>query len=134
MTMNLNKVQLIGRLGQAPEQKTTQSGEAVTNLSLAVTESWKDKVSQEWRDKTEWISVVCFGYNAEKAAKLQKGKLVYVEGKFQTRSWEDKDTGKKIYKTEVVLQKFQGDLKSLEKNEGNYQAPASDDLDDDMPF
>jgi|APSaa5957512535_1039671.scaffolds.fasta_scaffold443075_1 single-strand DNA-binding protein len=132
----LNKVQLIGRLGKTPEIRQTNSGDAVASFSLATSKGWKDKTTQEWKENTQWHNVVCFGYNADKAAKLSKGQLVYVEGELQTREWTDKQgITKRI--TEVVLQKFDGTIKSLEKSNDTtttYAAdiPAFDD--DSIPF
>ena len=132
----LNKVQLIGRLGKTPEIRQTNSGDAVASFSLATSKGWKDKTTQEWKENTQWHNVVCFGYNADKAAKLSKGQLVYVEGELQTREWTDKQgITKRI--TEVVLQKFDGTIKSLEKSNytsTTYEAyiPVFDD--DSIPF
>ena len=137
----LNKVQLIGRLGQTPEPKQTTTGEIVVNFGLATSTSWKDKNTQEWKENTQWHNVVCFGFNAEKAAKLSKGQLAYVEGALQTREWKNKE-GATVCKTEVVLQKFDGTIKSLEKIDkqnpepslNDFNKPSSNDFDDDIPF
>ena len=92
MSRGVNKVILVGNLGQKPEMRYTATQTAVANLSIATTESWKDKESGENRDKTEWHRVVFFGNLAEIAEKyLDKGSSVYVEGKIQTRKWQDKD-------------------------------------------
>ena len=102
MSRGVNKVILIGNLGQKPEMRYTATQTAVANLSIATTESWKDKESGENRDKTEWHRVVFFGNLAEIAEKyLDKGSSVYVEGKIQTRKWQDKD-GNDRYTTEVL--------------------------------
>lgn len=96
----LNKVILIGNLGQDPEARTTQSGSQVVTLRIATTE--RKKVGEKWEDHTEWHSVVVFGKPAEFAAQyLQKGRQVYIEGKLQTRKWQDKE-GHDRYSTEVV--------------------------------
>ena len=102
MSRGVNKVILVGNLGQKPEMRYTATQTAVANLSIATTESWKDKESGENRDKTEWHRVVFFGNLAEIAEKyLDKGSSVYVEGKIQTRKWQDKD-GNDRYTTEVL--------------------------------
>jgi single-strand DNA-binding protein len=137
----LNKVQLIGRLGKTPEIRQTKSDDNVANFGLATSTSWKDKNTQEWKENTQWHNIVCFGYNAEKAAKLSKGQLVYVEGALQTREWTNKE-GVTVRTTEVVLQKFDGSIKSLEKIDkqnpepslNDFNKPSSNDFDDDIPF
>ena len=102
MSRGVNKVILVGNLGQKPEMRYTATQTAVANLSIATRESWKDKESGENRDKTEWHRVVFFGSLAEIAEKyLDKGSSVYVEGKIQTRKWQDKD-GNDRYTTEVL--------------------------------
>ena len=102
MSRGVNKVILVGNLGQKPEMRYTATQTAVANLSIATTESWKDKESGENRDKTEWHRVVFFGNLAEIAEKyLDKGSSIYVEGKIQTRKWKDKD-GNDRYTTEVL--------------------------------
>jgi single-strand DNA-binding protein len=104
--MSVNKVILVGHLGQNPELKYTPSGQAVTNLSIATNESWTGKDGQK-QEKTEWHRLVLFGKLAELAGQyLQKGRQVYIEGKLQTRSWQDKD-GQTRYTTEVVGQTMQ---------------------------
>ena len=102
----LNKVSIIGYLGAAPELKQLTAGNSVVNFSVGVNEKWKDKegVSQE---KTEWMRIVAFGKKAEVLAKyLDKGSLIYIEGKLQTRSWEDSE-GVKKYSTEILVNDFQ---------------------------
>ena len=96
----LNKVQLIGRLGADPVSKTLPGGTTVTELRLATTETWmKDG---ERKEKTEWHNVKCFDKLAETCAKyLAKGRLIYIEGSIETRSWDDKESGKKVYRTEI---------------------------------
>jgi len=99
----LNKVQFIGRLGQDPELKNLPSGSSVVNFTIACSESWKDKKTGEKQEKTEWIKCQAFGKIAELIHQyLKKGSLAYVEGKWQTRSWDDKE-GKKQYMTEALI-------------------------------
>jgi single-strand DNA-binding protein len=150
MAGSVNKVILVGNLGKDPEVRRMQSGDPVVNLSLATSESWRDKATGERKEKTEWHRVVIFNKNlAEIAEKyLRKGAKVYVEGQLQTRKWTDKD-GQDKYSTEVVLQNFRGELTMLDsKGEGGGQsrggsyggageAPASFDrseMDDEIPF
>ena len=98
MARGVNKVILVGNLGQKPEIRYTQTDSAVANLSLATSESWKDKETGEQREKTEWHRIVYFGKLAEIAEQyLDKGSKVYVEGKLQTRKWQDKETGADRY-------------------------------------
>ena len=102
MARGLNKVMLIGNLGNDPEIRHTNNGMAVATLSLATAESWKDRESGEMRDKTEWHRVVYFGRVAEVAEQyLKKGSQIYVEGRIQTRKWQDRD-GNDRYTTEIV--------------------------------
>ncbi|NBU59452.1 MAG: single-stranded DNA-binding protein [Betaproteobacteria bacterium] len=99
---SVNKVILIGNLGRDPEVRYLPSGSAVCNLRLATTESWKDKASGEKKEVTEWHSVVLFDKLAEIAGEyLRKGRSVYIEGRLQTRKWQDKETGADRYSTEV---------------------------------
>ena len=106
MSRGVNKVILVGNLGQKPDMKYTQSNTAVANLSLATSESWKDKDSGDLTTKTEWHRVVYFGKLAEIAEQyLDKGSKVYVEGKLQTRKWQDQ-TGNDRYTTEVLGQEL----------------------------
>ena len=99
---SVNKVILIGNLGRDPEVRYLPSGSAVCNLRLATTESWKDKASGEKKEVTEWHSVVLFDKLAEIAGEyLRKGRSVYIEGRLQTRKWQDKETGADRYRTEV---------------------------------
>ena len=106
MSRGVNKVILVGNLGQKPDMKYTQSNTAVANLSLATSESWKDKDSGDLKTKTEWHRVVYFGKLAEIAEQyLDKGSKVYVEGKLQTRKWQDK-AGNDRYTTEVLGQEL----------------------------
>ena len=103
MAKSVNKVILIGTLGKDPELKYTPQGTAVTKFSMATNESFKDKQSGEWKERTEWHNIVCWQRTAEVAAEyLKKGRKVYIEGRLTTRSWDDKETGQKKYMTEVV--------------------------------
>ena len=150
----VNKVILVGNLGRDPEVRRMNSGDAVCNLSLATSESWRDRQSGEKREKTEWHRVVIFNENLVKVCEnyLRKGSKVYVEGQLQTRKWTDQN-GQEKYSTEVVLQKFRGELQMLDgRNEGgssfesapSRSAPAAvdgpkedfrnADLDDEIPF
>ena len=102
MARGVNKVILVGNLGQKPEMRYTQTNTAVATLSIATSESWKDKESGEQREKTEWHRVVFFGKLAEIAEQyLDKGSQLYIEGKLQTRKWQDKD-GNDKYTTEIL--------------------------------
>ncbi|GGE24773.1 single-stranded DNA-binding protein [Aureimonas endophytica] len=114
MSGSVNKVILVGNLGADPEVRRLQSGDAVVNMRIATSESWRDKDSGERRDRTEWHNVVIFNDGLAKVAEqyLKKGSTVYVEGQLQTRSWEDQ-SGQKRYSTEIVLQKFRGELQML---------------------
>jgi len=128
MAGSVNKVILIGNLGKDPEIRTMQDGKKVANLSLATSESWKDKSTGERKEKTEWHRVVIFGSLAEIAEKyLKKGSKVYVSGSLQTRKWTDQ-SGAEKYSTEVVLQNFGGELVMLDgKNaDPDDRAPLED--------
>ena len=152
MAGSVNKVILVGNLGKDPEVRRMTSGEPIVNLSLATSETWRDKASGERKEKTEWHRVVIFNKNlAEVAEKyLKKGSKVYVEGSLQTRKWTDKDGAEK-YSTEVVLSQFRGELTMLDGRSGGGagmdDAPAmasaggrpalakgGADLDDEIPF
>src|SRR5512134_3214651 len=111
----VNKVILVGNLGADPEVRQLPSGEPVVNLRVATSESWRDKSSGERKEKTEWHRVVIFNENIAKVAEkyLHKGSKVYLEGQLQTRKWTNKD-GQEQYSTEVVLQKFRGELVMLD--------------------
>src|SRR5215211_5785465 len=115
MAGSVNKVILIGNLGKDPEIRRLGSGEPVVNLSLATSESWKDKSTGERKEKTEWHRVVIFNENIARVAEqyLKKGSKVYVEGQLQTRKWTDQ-SGQEKYSTEVVIQRFRGDLTLLD--------------------
>jgi single-strand DNA-binding protein len=115
MAGSLNKVILIGNLGKDPEVRRMASGDPVVNLRIATSESWRDKQTGERREKTEWHSVVIFNDQLAKVAEqyLRKGAKVYVEGQLQTRKWQDQN-GQDKYTTEIVLQKFRGELQMLD--------------------
>lgn len=120
MAGSVNKVILVGNLGRDPEIRRMNNGDPVVNLSVATSESWRDKSSGERREKTEWHRVVIFNDNLAKVAEnyLKKGSKVYVEGQLQTRKWTDQN-GQEKYSTEVVLQRFRGELTMLDgRNEG----------------
>ena len=127
MAGSVNKVILVGNLGQDPEVRRLNSGDPVVNLRIATSESWRDKQSGERKERTEWHSVVIFNENLGKVAEqyLKKGAKVYIEGQLQTRSWEDQ-TGQKRYTTEVVLQRFRGELQMLDSRGGAGGADIED--------
>ncbi len=149
MARGINKVILVGNLGADPETRYMPSGSAVTNLSVATSESWKDKQTGEQKDRTEWHKVVMFDRLAEVAAEyLRKGSQVYIEGKIQTRKWQDKD-GNDRWTTEVRANEMQmlggrgggGGVAPMNRDQGSSSAPSSappqagpDDFDDDIPF
>lgn len=108
MARGINKVILVGNLGNDPEMRATQSGSQIANLSIATSESWRDKQTGETQERTEWHRVVMFNRLAEIAGQyLRKGSKVYIEGKLQTRSWDDQATGQKKYMTEIVCNEMQ---------------------------
>ena len=115
MAGSVNKVVLIGNLGRDPDVRRLTSGDPVVNLNIATSESWRDKASGERKEKTEWHRVVIFNENLAKVAEqyLRKGAKVYIEGQLQTRKYTDKDGAEK-YSTEIVLQKFRGELVMLD--------------------
>jgi single-strand DNA-binding protein len=150
MAGSINKAILVGNLGADPEIRRTNSGDPIANLRIATSESWKDKNSGERKEKTEWHSVVIFDENLCKVVEnyLKKGSKVYIEGALQTRKWQDQE-GKDRYSTEVVLQKFRGNLTMLDsKGEGSQggggyreaepsrqdDRPQNDDFEDSIPF
>jgi single-strand DNA-binding protein len=160
MAGSVNKVILVGNLGADPEIRTLNSGDRVANLRLATSETWRDRASGERKERTEWHRVVIFNDNLVKVAEqyLRKGSKVYLEGAIQTRKWTDQ-AGVEKYSTEVVLQKFRGELTMLDgrgdnadAGDGGYSsggfgssagpraqssAPREDfsaDLDDEIPF
>ena len=140
MAGSLNKVQLIGRLGADPEIKQMVNGKSVARLSIATSQSWKDKSSGEKKEKTEWHRVVIFGRLAEIAEQyLKKGSKIFVEGKLQTRDWEDSE-GKKRYTTEVIAREMtmldsRGDVDASSSDSGS-SAPTknNDKFEEDIPF
>jgi len=119
MAGSVNKVILVGNLGADPEIRRLNSGEPVVNIRIATSESWRDKNSGERKEKTEWHNVVIFNEGIAKVAEqyLKKGMKVYVEGQLQTRKWQDQ-TGADKYTTEVVLQRFRGELQMLDGRQG----------------
>lgn len=148
----INKVILVGNLGQDPETRYMPNGGAVTNISIATSETWKDKQTGEQKDKTEWHRVVIFGKLAEIAGEyLKKGSQVYIEGQLQTRKWQDQ-SGQDRYTTEVVVNiggtmqilsgrsnDESGQPQSQQKQQNKRPAPQSQneppmDFDDDIPF
>ena len=150
MARGVNKVILVGNLGNDPETRYTASGSAVSNLSVATSRSWRDKQSNETKEDTEWHRVVLFGRLAEIAAEyLKKGSKVYLEGRLQTRKWQDKG-GQDRWTTEIVAEEMQmldsrggggaasfGDQNRSQGGSQPAQQPApapSDDFDDDIPF
>jgi single-strand DNA-binding protein len=163
MAGSVNKVILIGNLGRDPEVRRTQSGDPIVHLNVATSENWRDKASGERREKTEWHRVVIFNERLGEVAQkyLKKGSKVYLEGQLQTRKWTDQ-SGAEKYTTEVVLQRFRGELTLLDARgeggggggggyEGGGDEPAGSsggtggggaaprggggaDLDDEIPF
>ncbi len=150
MARGINKVILVGNLGADPETRYMPSGSAVTNLSVATSESWKDKQTGEQNERTEWHKVVMFDRLAEIAAEyLRKGSQVYIEGKLQTRKWQDRD-GNDRWTTEIRANEMQmlggrggggggscGDGGGGGSKKGGSSAPPKpgpDDFDDDIPF
>ena len=163
MAGSVNKVILIGNLGADPEIRSLTSGDRVANLRIATSETWRDRTSGERKEKTEWHRVVIFNDNLVKVAEnyLRKGSKVYIEGSLQTRKWADQ-SGQEKFSTEVVLQKFRGELTMLDgkgdgaEQGGDYGASSSSggggfssgparqgsgpredfsaDLDDEIPF
>jgi single-strand DNA-binding protein len=150
----INKVILVGNLGAKPEVKYASNGNAISNLSVATSESWTDKSTGQKQEKTEWHRVSLFGKIAEIAGQyLDKGSKVYVEGKLQTRKWQDQ-SGQDRYTTEVVVSGFNGTLQMLDRRDSaNSEAPtqsiptpessqsaptitpvAKDEFEDDIPF
>jgi single-strand DNA-binding protein len=150
MAGSVNKVILVGNLGRDPEIRSTQDGREIANITVATSESWKDKSTGERKEKTEWHRVVIFSEGLVNIVKnyLKKGAKVYIEGSLQTRKWTDKD-GQEKYSTEVVLQGFGSTLTMLDgKREGSSESsggynqasapaskqPASELADDEIPF
>ena len=137
---SVNKVILIGALGKDPEIRYAPSGDAICNFSMATSESWKDKASGEKKEKTEWHKVSAFGRLAEICGEyLKKGTQVYIEGRLQTRKWQDKE-GKDRYTTEIVADRMQMFGGRQESSKEPQAAPNSgkqsgfESMDDDVPF
>lgn len=148
MANGINKVILIGNLGRDPEQRSMPNGTAVTNFSIATSDSWRDQKTNERKERTEWHNIVCFGRTAEIASEyLKKGSKVFIEGSLRTSSWEA--DGVKKYRTEVVCR----DMQMLDSRGGGAAAggkaanpasqpmaahtevpPVTEDFDDDIPF
>ena len=154
MAGSVNKVILVGNLGRDPEVRNTQNGDPIVNMSLATSESWKDRTTGERRESTEWHRVVIFNENLGRIAQqyLRKGPKVYIEGQLQTRKWQDQ-SGQEKYSTEVVLQRFRGELTMLDSRAdssgsfgdsssggfsdstgGDISGGSGGDLDDEIPF
>ncbi len=156
MAGSINKVILVGNLGRDPEVRQTQDGRPIVQLSIATSETWRDKNSGERRERTEWHRVVIFNENLCKVAQdfLTKGRKVYIEGQLQTRKWQDQ-SGQDKYTTEVVLGRFRGELQILDSRGTQGAVPAGEpemvgagagaggvgnsatataDLDDEIPF
>ena len=156
MAGSVNKVILIGNLGRDPEIRSTQDGVRIANLSVATSETWRDRSTGERRERTEWHRVVIFNERLSEVAEkyLRKGSKVYLEGQLQTRKWTDQ-SGQERYTTEVVLGRFRGELTMLDTRGGgggDFQGgggdfgsdssgggggsapPSRNDLDDEIPF
>jgi single-strand DNA-binding protein len=134
MAGSVNKVILVGNLGRDPEVRRLNSGAAVVNLRVATSESWRDKNTGERQERTEWHNVVIFNENLGKIAEqyLKKGSKVYIEGQLQTRKWQDQ-SGADKYTTEVVLQRFRGELTMLDRaGGGDSSFSGSDDSSGDF--
>jgi single-strand DNA-binding protein len=127
MAGSVNKVILVGNLGKDPETRRLNSGDPVVNLRIATSESWRDKASGERKERTEWHNVVIFNENLARIAEqyLKKGSKVYIEGQLQTRKWQDQ-SGQDKYTTEVVLQRFRGELTLLDSRGGEGGAVGYD--------
>lgn len=148
MAKGINKVILVGNLGNDPEVRFSPNGNAVTRISVATTDSWKDRNSGDRQERTEWHRVVFFGKLAEIAGEyLKKGNQVYIEGRLQTNKWQDQ-SGNDRYTTEIIANEMQmlggrqgggaGDSFAGGQQGGGFgsggSAPPSDDFDDDVPF
>lgn len=153
MAGSVNKVILVGNLTRDPETRNAQTGSKIVNLTVATSESWNDKGSGERKERTEWHRVVIFNERLADVAErfLRKGRKVYLEGQLQTRKWTDQ-SGQERYTTEIVLDRFRGELTLLDNNrdsdEGQSNRPApqrqsgqqsrptspADDLNDEIPF
>ena len=141
MARGINKVILVGNIGQDPETKFTASGAAITNISVATSESWKDKQTGENQERTEWHRVVMYGRMAETATEyMKKGQMVYVEGRLHTREWEDQNQIKRKT-TEIRCDNFtmlgrRSDAPASTSQGGMSPSPPASDseVDDDLPF
>ena len=139
--MTINKVILVGNLGNDPEIRSTSDGREIANISIATSESWKDKNTGERKSKTEWHRVVIFSQGLVGIVKnyLKKGSKIYLEGQLQTRKWVD-NAGIEKYTTEIVLQNFNSTLQILDSRQNNpdnqntNQEAAENIIDDDIPF
>lgn len=139
----INKVILVGNLGRDPEVRSTASGQPVTNFTLATNRVYNDRDGNRQK-QTEWHNIVCWGRQAEIAGQyLTKGKQIYVEGRLQTRSWDDRQSGEKKYRTEIVCENFQmlgskGEYDSSAGSAAGQEGPPRDiggpPADDDIPF
>ena len=154
MSGSVNKVTLVGNLGRDPEVRAMQNGDKIVQLSIATSDRWKDKSSGEQRERTEWHRVVIFNDALGKIAEqyLKKGSTVYLEGQLQTRKWTDQQSGQEKYTTEVVLQRYKGELTLLgsrsenqitndrqndqidQSNQVSMSDDIASDLDDEIPF
>ena len=151
MAGSLNKVQLIGRLGADPEVKQMVNGKSVARLSLATSQTWKDRNTGEKKEKTEWHRIVVFNEGLVNVVQqyLKKGAQVYIEGQLSTRKWKDEQTGQDKYSTEIILQGYNSTLTMLGSSGSNNltsttsnksndfdqtNQKSSDDLDDEIPF
>tara|TARA_B100000029_G_scaffold409124_1_gene410606 strand:+ start:71 stop:526 length:456 start_codon:yes stop_codon:yes gene_type:complete len=151
MAGSLNKVQLIGRLGADPEVKQMVNGKSVARLSLATSQSWKDRNTGEKKEKTEWHRIVVFNEGLVNVVQqyLKKGAQVYIEGQISTRKWKDDKTGQDKYSTEIVLQGYNSTLTMLGGSSSNNSSSSpsnknndfdqtnqqsNSDLDDEIPF
>ncbi len=158
MSGSINKVILVGNLGRDPDVRAMQNGDKVVQLSIATSDRWKDKNTGEQRERTEWHRVVIFNEPVGKIAEqyLKKGSTVYIEGQLQTRKWTDQQSGQEKYTTEIVLQRFKGELTLLgsrnnsdnlsdnsnnNNNQGSEESKNVDNIlnspdmiDDDIPF
>ena len=149
MAGSLNKVLLIGRLGADPEIKQMSNGKNVARISLATSDSWKDKNTGEKKEKTEWHRVVIFNEGLVNIVQqyLKKGAQIYIEGQLTTRKWKDEQSGQDKYSTEIILQGYNSTLKMLNTRVSNdlsgkdsqaisSEKPSSplNDLDDEIPF
>ena len=153
MSGSVNKVTLVGNLGRDPEIRAMQNGDKIVQLSVATSDRWKDKNSGEQRERTEWHRVVIFNDALGRIAEqyLKKGSTVYLEGQLQTRKWTDQQSGQEKYTTEVVLQRYKGELTLLGSRPENHvenqynntqidqteqisEPNIASDLDDEIPF